>query len=158
MDKASLRALMDRFGRQVPEVDRAIAEAWLGGETQGQIARRYGAAQPSISFRLRRLKERLEFVRCCHLPVLSHEDFMRDLVPPLEPATAEMLSYYYAGNSQSGVARRFGLHHQTRFRWLMRKALETLDRTGSAPEYARAIRLYWKHGLKIQTMTMRDWS
>jgi transposase-like protein len=158
MEKERLRELVERFGRFVPEADRALAEAWLAGESQSAIARRHGAAQASVSCRLRRLGERLAHVRSCRLPDFTEQDFLENLVPPLGRREAEMLSAYYGGNSQSEVARRYGLGHQTRFRAVLRKSLRTLDETGSAPEYARALRTYWRNAPKIAGMAMRDWN
>ena len=158
MEKDALRALVDRYGRFVPEVDRTLAEAWLAGESQVEIARRTGAVQASVSCRLRRLKERLEHCRSLQLPDFSRKEFLAALAPPLDRQTVEMLSFWYGGNSQSETARKFGLKSNVRFRYLMLQGLKKVDESGRAPEHVRALRLYGKHASKIYSITMRDWS
>lgn len=142
----------------MPEVDRALAEMWLGGKSQGDMAVDLGCVQPTISCRLRKLYGRLCHARSVRLPPIECDQIELDLGGVVGEDRARMLALWWGGHSQSEIARRFKINSSTSARYRMLQARQKIADSGRFASYVAAFNLYDKHKQKLQACTMREWN
>lgn len=140
LSRSNVRDL-ERFADRVPPIEQEIAQLWISGLTQEQIARQCSLTQSGVRYRLVRLAWRLSVLR--RLPLLDPERFELDLFW-LQEWERDLFQRFWFCNSQSDVARQIK-NSQTAVRVALGRILGRLEREAArcvrVVPYAKALRL-----------------